>query len=216
MINTYRTRIPLKNYLKGVQELCKKHNVLFICDEIQTGYGRTGTDLAFQAEPDIRPDLVTLRKAVTGGKNKLWDSQLGAYEVSGTYAGGPVQSAAALATLDVLEQGNYAARAQHLRELLARIIDDLTSPHVIEHRGRGRGLFQALILDESVPGLTTRRVAALAAQRGVIVGSAPTRLRFSSPLTIREEDLVKGVTIVMQALKDVTQLDQFPGSDYIN
>lgn len=49
-----------------MQDLCQKHNVLFICDEVQTGYARTGTDLAFQHD-DVKPDLVTLGKAVTGG-----------------------------------------------------------------------------------------------------------------------------------------------------
>ncbi|KAL6404320.1 L-ornithine aminotransferase [Ilyonectria robusta] len=59
-------RIPLKGYLGAVQDLCHKHNILFVCDEAQTGLSRAGFDLAFQAE-DVKPDLVTLGKAVAGG-----------------------------------------------------------------------------------------------------------------------------------------------------
>lgn len=51
-----------------MQDLCRKYNILFICDEVQTGYARTGTDLAFQFEEGVKPDLLTLGKAVTGGK----------------------------------------------------------------------------------------------------------------------------------------------------
>ena len=54
--------------MKAVQELCRKHNVLLICDEIQAGYGRTGKDLSYQHEPELEPDMVTMGKAVTGGK----------------------------------------------------------------------------------------------------------------------------------------------------
>ena len=138
------------------------------------------------------------------------------YEVSGTFAGGPVPCAAALATLEVLEEGNFAARAQQLGELLTRTIDELGPPHIIEHRGRGRGLFQTLIVDEAVPGITARRVAALAAHRGALIGNGANRLRFSPPLTITEGYLIKAVTIVVQALQDVDKLGDFPGGEVLN
>ncbi|KAF9890825.1 hypothetical protein FE257_005396 [Aspergillus nanangensis] len=218
------TRIPPPHYLKSVQDLCREHNVLFICDEVQTGYGRTGTDLAFQAEPGVKPDLLTLGKAVTGGyypmsvimgRKEVMDV-LEKYEVAGTFSGGPVPCAAALATLDVLEEGNFPQRAQRLGEVLAETIDRLAPPHILEHRGWGRGLFQTLVLDETVAGVTGRRVAALSAHRGVLVGNSANKLRFSPPLTISEADLVKGITIVVQALRDVSQLGDFPGSDFLN
>lgn len=149
------------------------------------------------------------------GRREVMDI-LKKYEISGTFAGGPVPCAAALATLDVLEEGKFSERAQTLGELLAKTIDDLAPPHILEHRGRGRGLFQTLVIDESVEGVTGRRVAALCAHRGVLVGNGANRLRFSPPLTISEEDLVKAITVVGQALADVDKLDDFPGSDFLN
>ncbi|KAB2573775.1 Ornithine aminotransferase [Lasiodiplodia theobromae] len=218
------TRIPPSGYLHAVQSLCHAHNILFICDEVQTGFGRTGTDLAYQSEPGVQPDLVTLGKAVTGGMYPLSVVMgkahamdvLDKYEVAGTFAAAPPACAAALAVLDVLEEEGIAERAQRLGEVLTKTIDGLAPPYVVEHRGRGRGLFQTLVLDESVPGVTARRVAALAALRGVLVGNGADRLRFSPPLTIPEEDLVRAVGVVVQAIRDVEGLGEFPGSELLN
>ncbi|KAH7275473.1 pyridoxal phosphate-dependent transferase [Fusarium solani] len=216
------TRFPPKGYLKAVQDLCNKYNVLFICDEIQSGYGRTGRDLAYQHEEGVHPDLVTLGKAVTGGfypmsvimgKKDVMDV-LGKNEVLSTFGAAPVACAAAIASLEVLEEEKISERSQHLGKLLAKTVKKLSPPHVKELRGGA--LFQSLVLDESVPGVTARRVAALAALRGVLVGIGAGRLRFSPPITITEEDLVKAIEIVVQALKDVTALGDFPGSDFIN
>ncbi|KAF7548940.1 hypothetical protein G7Z17_g6726 [Cylindrodendrum hubeiense] len=217
------TRIPHKGYLRAVQDLCHKHNVLFVCDEVQTGFGRTGFDLAFQAE-DVKPDLVALGKAVTGGmypmsvlmgKAHVMDV-ISKYEIAGTYSASPVACAAALASLDILEEEKISDRSQRLGELLTKTIDELAPPYVLDHRGRGRGLFQTLVLDESKPGVTARRVGALAALRGVLIGIGANRLRFSPPLTIPEDDLVKAITIIVQCIKDVEKLGDFPGSDYLN
>ncbi|KAI8685896.1 Ornithine aminotransferase [Fusarium keratoplasticum] len=216
------TRFPPKGYLKAVQELCNKYNILFICDEIQSGYGRTGKDLAYQHEEGVHPDLVTLGKAVTGGfypmsvimgKKDVMDV-LGKNEVLSTFGAAPVACAAAIASLEVLEEEKISERSQRLGELLAKTVKKLSPPHIKELRGGA--LFQSLVLDESVPGVTARRVAALAALRGVLVGIGAGRLRFSPPITITEEDLVKAIEIVVQALKDVTTLGDFPGSDFIN
>ncbi|KAL1617033.1 hypothetical protein SLS54_008028 [Diplodia seriata] len=219
------TRIPPPGYLHAVQELCHAHTILFIVDEVQTGYGRTGTDLAYQHEPLVQPDLVTLGKAVTGGmypmsvlmgKAHVMDV-LTKYEIASTFGGSPVACAAALATLDVLEEEGIAGRAQALGEVLAGVLEEArASGWVVEHRGRGRGLFQTLVLDESRPGVSARRVAALAALRGVLVGCGGDRLRFSPPLTIPEEDLVRAARVVVQAIADVEGLGEFPGSEYLN
>ncbi|EEU40328.1 uncharacterized protein NECHADRAFT_76480 [Fusarium vanettenii 77-13-4] len=216
------TRFPPKGYLKAVQDLCNKYNILFICDEIQSGYGRTGRDLAYQHEEGVHPDLVTLGKAVTGGfypmsvimgKKDVMDV-LGKNEVLSTFGAAPVACAAAIASLEVLEEEKISERSQRLGELLSKTVKKLSPPHVKELRGGA--LFQSLVLDESVPGVTARRVAALAALRGVLVGIGAGRLRFSPPITITEEDLVKAIEIVVQALKDVTTLGDFPGSDFLN
>jgi ornithine--oxo-acid transaminase len=151
--------------------------------------------------------------SVIMGKKDVMDV-LGKNEVLSTFGAAPVACAAAIASLEVLEEEKISERSQHLGKLLAKTVKKLSPPHVKELRGGA--LFQSLVLDESVPGVTARRVAALAALRGVLVGIGAGRLRFSPPITITEEDLVKAIEIVVQALKDVAALGDFPGSDFIN
>jgi ornithine--oxo-acid transaminase len=141
---------------------------------------------------------------------------LGPHEVASTFAAPPVACAAALAALSVLETENISARAQSLGELLTKTLDELASPHVLEHRGRERGLFQCLVIDESTPGVTGRRVAALCARRGVLVGNSANRLRFSPPLTISGDDLLRAARVIDQALRDVATLGEIPGGEYMN
>jgi ornithine--oxo-acid transaminase len=208
-----------------VQDLCHKHNILFICDEVQTGYGRTGTDLAFQHEPGVKPDLVVLGKAVTGGiypmsvvlgKKHVMDL-VKTFDVAGTFAGSPIACAAALAAVDVLEEECIAERAQRLGETFASAIDQADLPYVVEHRGRGRGMFQTFVVDETIsPKITARRIAALCALRGVLVGNGANRLRFSPPLVISEADLLRAVQVIQSAFRDVADLGDFPGSDILN
>ncbi|KAH6877136.1 pyridoxal phosphate-dependent transferase [Thelonectria olida] len=216
------TIFPPRGYMKAVQDLCKKHNILLICDEIQAGYGRTGKDLSYQHDEQIHPDMVTMGKAVTGGfypmsvvmgKKHVMDV-LAKSEVLSTFGASPVACAAALASLDVLEEEKMSERAQRLGELLAETFKELAPPHVIELRGGG--LFWSLVIDESTPGVTARRVAGLATLRGVLVGNGFNRLRFSPPLTITEEDLVQAMKVIAQALKDVDTMGDFPGGDFIN
>ncbi|KAI6750470.1 hypothetical protein HG530_014751 [Fusarium avenaceum] len=216
------TIVSPPGYLKAAQELCIKHNVLMVCDEIQAGYGRTGKDLSFQHEPELKPDMVILGKAVTGGyypmsvvmgKKRVMDL-IQKNEILSTFGASPIACAAALASLDVLEEEKISERSERLGEVLRKTMKSLNPPHVKELRGPG--LFQSLVLDCAVPGVTPRRVSALAMHRGVLVGIGADRLRFSPPLTISEEDLVKALEIVVQALKDVTTMGNFPGSEFMN
>lgn len=151
--------------------------------------------------------------SVVMGKGHVMDI-LEPYDVASTYAGMPAACAAALAAIDILEEEDISARAQRLGKLLAEYIDNAALPHVLEHRGRGRGLFQTLVIDE-VPfkGITARRIAALCALRGVLCGNSANRLRFSPPLTISEEALAKAVEVLKGAFRDVGTLGEFPGAN---
>jgi ornithine--oxo-acid transaminase len=116
-------------------------------------------------------------------------------EILSTFAASPIACVAALASLDVLEEDEISERSERLGEVLRQTVKCLNPPCVKERRGPA--LFQSLILDCAVPGVTPRRVSALAVHRGVLVGISANRLRFSPPLAISKEDLVKAVKIII-------------------
>ncbi|KAJ4027485.1 hypothetical protein NW761_012587 [Fusarium oxysporum] len=166
--------------------------------------------------------MVTMAKGITGGyypmsvimgKKHVMDL-LNKNEVLSTYGASPIALSAALATLDVLEDEKISERSERLGNLLEKTIKELNPPHVKELRGIA--LFQSLVLDQSIPGVTPRRVQALAAHHGVLVGIGADRLRFSPPLTITDGDLVKALHVIAQCLEEVTRLGDFAGSEFLN
>jgi ornithine--oxo-acid transaminase len=151
--------VPAEDYLQKVRALCTKHNVLLVCDEIQTGIARTGRLLAHEWA-GIKPDLVTLGKAISGGMYPV-SCVLGSREVlltieagthGSTYGGNPLGSAVAIAALEIVEEEGLVERAQRLGEIfragLQEIKDDSRTGGVLQ-AFRGKGLFNAIIIDES-------------------------------------------------------------------
>ncbi|EIN05180.1 ornithine aminotransferase [Punctularia strigosozonata HHB-11173 SS5] len=211
--------VPPEGYLAKAHDLCKKHNVLLICDEIQTGLCRTGKMLACEWE-NVRPDIILLGKALSGGvypvsavladKDIMLCIKPG--EHGSTYGGNPLGCAVAMTALRVLVDEDLAARAQRLGELFRSEVRKIASPLVKEVRGRG--LFNALVIDEekSVKGRTAWQFCLLLKSRGVL--AKPTHvniIRFSPPLVISEEDLLKAVKIIGECLVDLDRLDEIPG-----
>jgi ornithine--oxo-acid transaminase len=140
---------------------------------------------------------------------------LSPWQVASTFAATHPACAAALTVLDIMEEDDLPGRSRDLGIVLYNAIRRHNPPHILEHRGKGFGLFQCLVIDESTPGVTARRVAALCAHRGLMVGQSRNRLRLTPSLTIPEADLLKGVEILVGALRDVAGLDMIPGSDFI-
>jgi len=213
--------VPPEGYLKAVAELCKKHNMLLICDEIQTGLCRTGKMLACEYD-GIRPDIVLLGKALSGGvypvsavladKDVMLCIKPG--EHGSTYGGNPLGCAVAMTALDVLVEERRAARAFTLGEYFRTAIRDLKSPLVKEVRGRG--LLNAVVINEekSTRGRTAWQFCLLLKSRGVL--AKPTHvniIRFAPPLVIDEQDLKEAVKIIGECLSDLDQLDEIPGDD---
>ncbi|KAG1742596.1 pyridoxal phosphate-dependent transferase [Suillus occidentalis] len=211
--------VPPSGYFAQVRELCTKHNVLLICDEIQTGLCRTGKMLACQHE-GIRPDMVLLGKALSGGvypvsavladREVMYCIQPG--EHGSTYGGNPLGCAVAMTSLRVLVDEKLADRAQYLGEIFRAGILALNSSFVKEVRGRG--LLNAVVIDEekSSKGRTAWQFCLLLKSRGVL--AKPTHcniVRFAPPLVILEEDLRKAIAIIGQCLTDLDQLDDIPG-----
>ncbi|OJZ83021.1 hypothetical protein ASPFODRAFT_89456, partial [Aspergillus luchuensis CBS 106.47] len=199
-------------YLQAVQELCRQHNVLFVADEIQTGFGRTGTLMAYQHE-QVRPDLVILGKALTGGMypmsmvvgNRSVMTQIPAGQHSSTYAANPLASSVAIAAIDVTISSDLVERSRRLGSQLMQRLAALkcrtgTGIHVT-----GRGLFCALHIDETDPSgrITAQRLGRLMMKRGVVAIAAGNRVRIAPPLVITEEDLWKGVDVLESALDDL-------------
>ena len=152
-----------KGYLKGVEALCRKHDVLLICDEVATGFGRTGTMFAVEQE-GVLPDLMCLAKGLTGGylplaatlaTQKIFDAFLGTaaegktFFHGHTYTGNPLACAAAIANLDLFEKEKTLEKMKPAMDALAAALEPLASlPHVGEIRRRGMMVGVELVQDK--------------------------------------------------------------------
>lgn len=146
--------VPSDNYLREVRALCDKYNVLLICDEIQTGIARTGRLLCHEWS-GIKPDLVTLGKAISGGMYPV-SCVLGSKEVmlviepgthGSTYGGNPLGCAVAIRALEVVQEEGLVERAERLGQMFRDGLQDLNSDVI--SLVRGKGLLNAMIIDES-------------------------------------------------------------------
>lgn len=149
--------VPDDDYLAKVHALCKKHNVLFICDEIQTGIARTGKMLCCNWA-GIKPDIVTLGKAISGGmypvscvladKDVMMVVEPGTH--GSTYGGNPLGCAVSIRALELVEEGKLADQADHLGRIFREGVEAFKSP--IVQQVRGKGLLNAVVIDESAAG----------------------------------------------------------------
>lgn len=203
--------VPPEGYFTRVQELCKKHNVLLICDEIQTGIARTGKMLCYEHYDNVKPDIVLLGKAISGGVYPV-SAVLSSKEImltlspgshGSTYGGNPLACAVAMAALQVVKDENLVERAQQLGDLLRSKLEELKSQsNGIISEVRGKGLLSAVVIDASkANGRTAWDLCLLMKEEGVL--AKPTHdniIRLAPPLVISEEDLLKGVDSIKKSL----------------
>lgn len=207
--------VPDDDYLPKVHALCKKHNVLLICDEVQTGIGRTGRLLCSEWA-GIKPDIVTLGKAISGGMYPV-SAVLSSKEImlvvepgthGSTYGGNPLGCAVSIRALEVLEEENMTANAERLGHIFRDGIAALKSP--IIKTVRGKGLLNAVVIDETATsGRTAWDLCLLLKSKGLL--AKPTHgdiIRFAPPLVITEEELKKGLSIIAEALKELPTAPQ--------
>jgi ornithine--oxo-acid transaminase len=148
--------LPPAGYLAGAQALCREAGALFVCDEVQTGIGRTGRFLALE-HWDLRPDLVCVAKALSGGLvpigavlvsraafERVFDGMERAVRHGSTFGGNDLAAAAALATLRVLDQEGLVARAERLGALLLELTAPLVERYEVVTDVRGLGLMWAI------------------------------------------------------------------------
>jgi adenosylmethionine---8-amino-7-oxononanoate aminotransferase len=202
-------------YLRAVRELCDHHGILLICDEVATGFGRTGTMFACDQE-EVAPDLMCLAKGLTGGylplaatlaTERIYEGFLGAPEEQRTffhghtYTGNPLACAAAIANLDVFEEERTILRLQPKIRLLGELLAEIEAmPEVAEVRGRG--FMVGIDLGEHDPSLRMgHRVTLEARKRGAIVRPLGDTVVLVPPLSISEEDLQRLLEITSVSIE---------------
>ncbi|QBQ55867.1 ornithine--oxo-acid transaminase [Nitrosococcus wardiae] len=206
--------IPDKGYLRGCAEICRRHHVLLICDEVQTGLGRTGKLFACQHE-GVQPDGLILGKALGGGLLPL-SLFLAREEVMGvfqpgdhgsTFGGNPLACAVALKALKILVEDRLPERSAELGEDLLQQLHRLQSPLIREIRGRG--LFIGIEVDPQ--RVTARAVCEALMERGLL--SKETHdvvVRLAPPLTIAREQIHWAVECIIRTFQELEE--NYPAS----
>ncbi|XP_020789602.2 ornithine aminotransferase, mitochondrial [Boleophthalmus pectinirostris] len=197
--------VPDPGYLTKVRELCTKHNVLWIADEVQTGLARTGRRLAVDHE-NVRPDIITLGKALSGGvypvSAVLCDDEIMLTikpgEHGSTFGGNPVACRVAIAALEVLEEERLAENAERMGQLLRSELTKL--PKDIVTAVRGKGLLNAIVIKET-KDYDAWKVCLRLRDNGLL--AKPTHgdiIRFAPPLTISESEMRNCLDIITRTV----------------
>lgn len=194
--------MPPEGFLKQAREICKQNNVLFVADEIQTGFGRTGKLFACEWE-DVKPDMYIMGKALGGGVFPISavaaDKEiLGVFEPGShgsTFGGNPLGCAVAIAALEVLEEENLVQRSLEMGEYFKEKLLQIENPIIKEVRGRG--LFIGVELTEKA-----RPYCEALKDLGLLCKEThETTIRFAPPLIISKEDLDWAIARIYQVLK---------------
>ena len=202
--------VPPDGYLKAAAELCRKHNVLLIADEIQTGLGRTGKLLACDHE-DVHPDGLILGKAMGGGilPVSMFLARRDVMSVftpgdhGSTFGGNPLAAAVGLEALNILVDDDLPARSEAMGEYLVAELENINSPLISEIRGRG--LFIGVEIDASL--CSARTVCEALMDRGLLSKEThETVVRFAPPLIINQDEIDWAVTQIREVLGDIEKL----------
>ncbi|GAA5100103.1 ornithine--oxo-acid transaminase [Chryseobacterium ginsengisoli] len=200
--------VPDENFLKNASELCKKHNVLFIADEVQTGIARTGKLIACHHE-DVQPDILILGKALSGGMYPV-SAVLANNEImnvikpgqhGSTFGGNPIACAVAVAALDVVEEEKLSERAEELGKLFRSEIEKVIEKSDLITKVRGKGLLNAILINDTPESSTAWNLCLKLKEKGLL--AKPTHgniIRLAPPLVITEEQLLDCVKIIEKTI----------------
>jgi 4-aminobutyrate aminotransferase / (S)-3-amino-2-methylpropionate transaminase / 5-aminovalerate transaminase len=209
--------VPPKEYFKILMTLCHENGILFIADEVQSGFGRTAKMFAVE-HYDVEPDLITMAKSMAGGlplsavtgRSEVMDHpQVGG--LGGTFAGNPVSCQAALAVLNQFEKKNLLSRAERIGK---KVLDRFKGfydryPVVGDVRGLGAMVGMELVVDRKTKEpatAATKRLVDLCREKGLLMISAGTHsniIRPLMPLVITDEQLERGLSIVEEGLQEL-------------
>mgnify|MGYP006280103973 FL=1 len=199
--------VPDDGYLRKAYDLCKKHNVLFIADEVQTGIGRTGKLLACDHE-EVKPDILILGKAISGGmypvsavladNNIMLTIQPG--EHGSTFGGNPIAASVAMAALEVVKNEKLAENAEKLGKIFRDEFRSIHSEMITEIRGKG--LLNAVVIQPK-NGKTAWDVCVSMKEQGVL--AKPTHgdiIRFAPPLVITAKQLEDAMSRIRETFRE--------------
>lgn len=207
--------VPPKEYVRGVYDICRAHGILFIADEIQTGFGRTGEMFA-STHYGIEPDLITMSKSLAAGiplsavtgRTDIMDAAAPG-ELGGTYGGSPIGCAAALAVIEKIEREGLAGRARDIGEKVRGFFADMRKdiPLIAEVRGLGAMCgVEFLDPDSGEPAKSfVSAVLKRCCESGVILLSAGLYgnvIRFLVPLVVTDDQLEEGLDIIGEAVRE--------------
>jgi ornithine--oxo-acid transaminase len=194
--------VPPDGYLQDVEELCRKNNVLLICDEIQSGLGRSGRLFAYEYE-NIKPDMVIIGKALSGGFYPV-SAVLSSKEILGvfnpgdhgsTFGGNPLAAAVARASLRVLFDENLIERSAEMGDYFMKKLRKIKSPHLVEVRGKG--LWIGFVLDTKA-----RPYCEKLKEEGILCKETHDNvIRFAPPLVIKKEEIEWACKIIEKVVK---------------
>lgn len=214
---------PSDDFMRKAQQLCNTHNVLFMADEIQTGIGRTGSLLAVcgdcscesacmqQKDTYTRPDILILGKALGGGvypvSAVLADRHIMEVikpgEHGSTFGGNPVASAVGMASLRVIQDEKLAQNARSLGKIFRKHLSDYKKESNVLVGVRGRGLLNAIIINDSEEGSLAWDICMAFKEKGLL--AKPTHgniIRFAPPLVITEMEILSCVQIIIDTLSE--------------
>jgi len=189
--------VPDKGYLKKVQDLCRSKNVLLICDEVQTGLGRTGKMLASDHE-GVKPDILILGKALSGGVMPI-SAVLARDEImltikpgqhGSTFGGNPLAGKVAMAALEVIRDEKLADNAERLGILFRKEMQNIVQKYQLVTEERGMGLLNAIVIEPTQSGKTAWDICVELKNNGLL--AKPTHehiIRFAPPLVITEDEI---------------------------
>ncbi len=202
--------VPGSDYLSKAFSLCQKSNVLFIADEVQTGIGRTGKMLCCDHH-NFKPDILILGKALSGGVFPV-SAILSSDEVmltikpgehGSTFGGNPLACEVAIAALEVIQNENMIDNADRLGKIFRNEINNFIKSSSIARLVRGKGLLNAIVINDKESGDTAWRICMSMALKGLL--AKPTHgniIRFAPPLIINEEQLKDCIKIITSTLKE--------------
>ena len=202
--------VPAEGYLAKAKDLCKKYNVLFIADEVQTGIARTGKLLAVNHE-NVQPDVLVLGKAISGGvypvsavlANDAIMNVIKPGQHGSTFGGNPIAAAVAMAALEVVKDEHLAENAELLGIIFREKMQEYINTSNIATLVRGKGLLNAVVINDTEDSDTAWNICMRLRDNGLL--AKPTHgniIRFAPPLVMNEEQLLDCIRIIIDTLKE--------------